>query len=60
MIPHIGVTELLIVSGVVLLIFGPQKLPQLGGAIGKAIKNFKGATSSKETHEDTPEDKREV
>jgi sec-independent protein translocase protein TatA len=33
--------ELLIIGGVVVLLFGAKKLPQLGGAIGESIKNFK-------------------
>jgi sec-independent protein translocase protein TatA len=33
--------ELLIIGFVVVLLFGTSKLPQLGGAIGESIKNFK-------------------
>ncbi|OGQ35188.1 MAG: hypothetical protein A3F16_08610 [Deltaproteobacteria bacterium RIFCSPHIGHO2_12_FULL_43_9] len=40
-----GFTEWLIIGGVALLIWGPTKLPQLGGAIGKALRNFKTATA---------------
>ena len=36
-----GPSELLIIFGVALLLFGPSKLPQLGGAIGESIRNFK-------------------
>lgn len=36
-----GITELVIISGVILLLFGATKLPKLGGAIGESIKNFK-------------------
>ena len=36
-----GWTELLIIAGVVVLLFGTNKLPKLGGAIGESIKNFK-------------------
>jgi len=35
--------HLLIILVVVLLVFGPSKLPQLGGALGKTIKDFKKA-----------------
>ena len=45
--------ELLIILGVALLIFGPKHLPQLGGALGKTIKNLRegisGESESKET-----------
>ncbi len=36
-----GGMELLIIAGVVLLLFGGNKLPKLGGALGESIKNFK-------------------
>jgi sec-independent protein translocase protein TatA len=39
----LGVTELIIVLVIVLLIFGAGKLPQIGDALGKSIKNFKKA-----------------
>lgn len=37
----LGTTELLIVAGVILLLFGGRKLPQLGRSMGSAITNFK-------------------
>ncbi|NMB99251.1 MAG: twin-arginine translocase TatA/TatE family subunit [Thermoanaerobaculaceae bacterium] len=37
----IGMPELLIILLILLLLFGAAKLPQLGGALGKTIKNFK-------------------
>jgi sec-independent protein translocase protein TatA len=37
----IGVTEVVIILVVVLLIFGPSKLPQLGEGIGKMLRGFK-------------------
>ncbi len=36
-----GFGELALILGVVVLLFGGRKLPQLGGAIGESIKNFK-------------------
>jgi len=36
-----SITELIIIFGVVFLLFGAKKLPELGGAIGESIKNFK-------------------
>jgi len=38
---RLGFGEILVILVVALLIFGPTKLPQLGDALGKAIKNFK-------------------
>ena len=37
----LGTTEVLIIAGVIVLLFGASKLPKLGGAIGESIKNFK-------------------
>ncbi len=41
----IGMPELLIILVIILIIFGAGKLPEIGGAIGKGIKNFKKATN---------------
>ena len=37
----IGVQELVIILIIVLIIFGAGKLPEIGSALGKGIKNFK-------------------
>jgi len=37
--------DLLIVLLIALVIFGPKKLPEIGGAVGKGIREFKKATS---------------
>jgi len=37
----IGVPELLIVLVIIIIIFGVGKLPEIGSALGKGIKNFK-------------------
>ena len=39
-----GIWELVIILVIVLLIFGANRLPELGKGIGKGIKNFKDAT----------------
>ena len=44
----ISIWELSIVLVIVLIIFGAGKLPEIGSGIGKAIKNFKSATSDAE------------
>ncbi len=50
----VGVPELLLILGLVLLLFGPQKLPGMGKAIGQAIREFKKALQE-ELPEDAPE-----
>jgi sec-independent protein translocase protein TatA len=42
---HLGMGEILVVLVIALLVFGPNKLPQLGDALGKSIRNFKRAQS---------------
>ena len=41
--PHIGTTELILVLAVVMIIFGVGRLPEIGGAIGKAIREFRSS-----------------
>ena len=41
---RLGVPELLVILVIVLLIFGANRLPELGKGIGKGIRNFKDAT----------------
>jgi sec-independent protein translocase protein TatA len=51
----IGTTELLIVLGIVIVLFGARRLPELGSGLGKAIKNFKSGISGKDEIDVTPE-----
>ena len=37
----LGTTELMIIMVLVLIVFGAGKLPQVGGALGKGLRNFK-------------------
>ena len=37
----IGIWELLIILFIIVLIFGATRLPQIGGGLGKGIRNFK-------------------
>jgi sec-independent protein translocase protein TatA len=48
---RLGFGEILLILAVALLIFGPSKLPQLGEALGKGIRNFK---KSSEGNDDAP------
>ena len=45
---ELGIGEILVILVVVLLLFGPSKLPQLGEALGRGIRNFRKATSEKD------------
>jgi len=37
----LGTQEMLIILALVLVVFGAGKLPQVGGALGKGLRNFK-------------------
>ncbi|MHC1710698.1 MAG: twin-arginine translocase TatA/TatE family subunit [Solidesulfovibrio sp.] len=50
----IGVPELIIILVIVLIIFGANKLPEIGAGMGKAIKNFKKATNEPDEIDVTP------
>jgi sec-independent protein translocase protein TatA len=50
----IGLPELLIILVIILIIFGAGKLPEIGGALGRGIKNFKKATREPNEIDVTP------
>ena len=53
----IGTTELLIILGIAVLLFGARRLPEIGSGMGKAIKNFKSAISGQDEIDVTPKKK---
>ena len=44
--------ELLILALVVLLIFGPKRLPEMGRSLGKGMREFKSAVTGKDEDDD--------
>ena len=42
--PKLGIPELLIILVIIVMIFGANRLPEIGRGIGKGIRNFKDAT----------------
>jgi sec-independent protein translocase protein TatA len=49
--PNIGPLEIGIVLVVVLLIFGPKRLPDLGRSLGKGMREFKDSVTGKDKDE---------
>jgi sec-independent protein translocase protein TatA len=43
-----GMPELIVILVIVLVVFGAGRLPEIGSALGKSIKNFKRASESKD------------
>ena len=44
MFGRLGIPELIIILAIIILIFGANRLPEIGRGIGKGIKNFKDST----------------
>ena len=51
----LGAPELIVILVVALLVFGPGKLPEIGGALGKGIKDFKKAIENKSDDAEAPQ-----
>ena len=43
-----GMPQLVVILAIILVVFGASRLPEIGGAMGKSIRNFKKATEGKE------------
>ena len=54
----LGMPELIVLLVIVLVLFGANRLPEIGRGVGQAIKNFKKATSEPDEIDVTP--KKEV
>lgn len=52
----LGTTELIIILVLVLIIFGAGRLPDIGNALGRGIRNFKKAVDSNDEIDITPKD----
>jgi sec-independent protein translocase protein TatA len=46
--------ELLILALVVLLVFGPKRLPEMGRSLGKGMREFKSAVTGKDDDDEQP------
>lgn len=43
MFGNLGMWEMLVILFIVLLLFGARRLPEIGGSLGKGIREFKGS-----------------
>lgn len=51
---NLGPTELIIIGGIIVLLFGAKKVPELFSSLGKGIKEFK-----KSMHEEEPQEQKD-
>lgn len=51
----LGGWEILLIVAVVLIVFGPKRLPELGRGIGQFLKNFKSSVSGDKDQNDKTE-----
>jgi sec-independent protein translocase protein TatA len=56
--PNVGPLEIAVVLVIVLIIFGPKRLPELGQAMGRGIRQFKSSLSGDDDDKDSPEEKK--
>ncbi len=50
----LGMPELIVILVIILVLFGANRLPEIGKGIGQAIKNFKKSTSEPDEIDVTP------
>jgi sec-independent protein translocase protein TatA len=56
--PNVGPLEIAVVLIIVLIIFGPKRLPELGQSMGRGIREFKNSISGDNKDKDSPEEQR--
>ena len=52
----IGTTELIVIGGAVLLLFGGKKIPELMRSLGRGIKEYKQGLNGEENSKDQPQE----
>src|SRR5215203_6549447 len=58
--PNIGPLEIAVVLVIVLIIFGPKRLPELGQSMGRGIREFKSSISGDKDKDSSEETRREL
>lgn len=53
----LGMPELLVILVIIIVLFGAKRLPEVASGLGKAIRNFKKATTEPDEIDITPEKK---
>ncbi|MGZ8622185.1 MAG: Sec-independent protein translocase subunit TatA/TatB [Solirubrobacterales bacterium] len=58
--PNIGPLEIAIVLIIVLIVFGPKRLPELGKSMGRGIREFRGSISGDSDNDDVEKKRAEL
>jgi sec-independent protein translocase protein TatA len=58
--PNVGPLEIAVVLVIVLIIFGPKRLPELGQSMGRGIREFKSSLSGDKDNDSPEEQRREL
>ena len=56
-IGSVGPWEIILILAILLLVFGAKRLPEIGSALGKGIREFKGSVRDIESEFKTPQDR---
>jgi sec-independent protein translocase protein TatA len=59
-VPNIGPLEIAIVLIIVLIIFGPKRLPELGRSLGRGIREFRGSIGADDDKDDVEKKRDEL
>jgi sec-independent protein translocase protein TatA len=54
----VGPWQIIIVVGLILLVFGPKRIPAIGRSMGEAIRGFKKGISGEDERDVTPENEK--
>jgi sec-independent protein translocase protein TatA len=53
--PNIGPLEIIVVLIIVLIVFGPRRLPEMGRSLGKGIREFKNSVTGNDDEDESRE-----
>ena len=53
--PNLGIWEILLLLLVLLLVFGPKRLPEMGRSLGRGMREFKDSVTGKTVDDDDDE-----
>jgi sec-independent protein translocase protein TatA len=53
--PNIGPLEIIVVLIIVLIVFGPKRLPEMGRSLGKGIREFKNSVTGNDEEDEARE-----